>query len=242
MKTLILARGAFASLVIGRKSPKDFALVLGAALLAGIAQPGLAQVQVEVTLEQEQFLQGESVPVAVRIINRSGQTLTLGKDADWLTFSVESREGFVVAKLGDAPVAGEFTLDSSKVGIKRVDLQPWFGLSLPGRYEIVATVRIKEWGEQRASPAKAFNIIHGAFLWEREFGVPQPDGAKNAAPDVRKYVLQQANYLKGQLRLYLSLTDGSGARVFRVVPVGTMVSFSRPEAQLDKASDLHLLY
>jgi hypothetical protein len=242
MRTWLPALSAFSSRAISLKRAQRLALAVSAALLAVMAQSASAQVQVEMTLEQDQFLQGESVPVAVRVTNRSGQTLHLGRDADWLTFSVESRDGFVVAKLGDAPVQGEFTLESSKVAIKRVDLEPWFGLSQPGRYEIVATVKIKEWSEERTSPARAFNVIHGAFLWEREFGVPQPAGAASGPPEVRKYVLQQANYLKGQIRLYLSLTDASGAKVFRVFPVGPMVSFSHPEAQVDKSSNLHLLY
>ena len=61
-------------------------------------------------------------------------------------------------------------------------------------------------------------------------------------PEVRKYILEQANYLKGQIRLYMRLTDASGARTFRVFPIGQMVSFSKPEAQVDKLSDLHVLY
>jgi hypothetical protein len=37
-----------------------------------------AQMLVEVTLEQGQFLPGEALPVAVRVTNRSGQTVRLG--------------------------------------------------------------------------------------------------------------------------------------------------------------------
>jgi len=55
-------------------------------------------------------------------------------------------------------------------------------------------------------------------------------------------VLQQANYLKGKLRLYLRVMDGSGSKVFRVIPIGGILSFSRPEPQIDKHSNLHLLY
>src|SRR5260370_22807037 len=106
MRTWISEPGAFAYRAIPGRPSKHVALVLGLALLAGFAQPASAQVQVQVTLDQDQFLQGESVQVAVRISSRYGQTLDLGLDPDWLTFSIESRDGFVVAKLGDAPVAG----------------------------------------------------------------------------------------------------------------------------------------
>jgi hypothetical protein len=40
----------------------------------------------------------------------------------------------------------------------------------------------------------------------------------------------------------MRLTDASGAKTFRVVPIGQVVSFSRPEGQVDKWSNLHVLY
>jgi hypothetical protein len=215
------------------------------ALLLGLLLSWLcrsqAQVTVAVTLEQDQFLPGEAVPAAVRITNRSGQTLRLGKEEDWLTFSVESRDGYVVLKTGDAPVAGEFTLDSSMRAIKKVDLAPYFNLTKSGRYSIIATVNVKEWNRQIASEPKRFDIIEGAKLWEQEIGVPRPDGATNATPEVRKYILQEANYLRHHLMLYFRLTDASG-KLNKVFSIGPMLSFGQPEPQVDKWSNLHVLY
>ena len=194
----------------------------------------------EVTLDQQQFLEGESLPAAVRITNRSGQTLRLGAEADWLTFGIESKDGLVVSKLDEVPVDGEFTLESSKVAIKRVDLAPYFTLTHRGRYSIIASVHLKQWAQDITSPPKSFDIIEGAKMWEQEVGVPQKSGT--GAPEVRKYVLQQANYIKGQLRLYLRVTDAYG-RAIRVVPIGQLVSFGRPEPpQIDNLSNLHVLY
>jgi hypothetical protein len=220
---------------------KSFALWAG--LVVAFTVPVRSQVTVEVKLEQEQFLPGESLTAAVRITNRSGQTLRLGEENDWLTFSVESREGAVIAKNAEAAVVGPFTLETSKRAIKRVDLESCFGLTEPGRYSIVATVRIKEWDHQVNSPPTSFNIIEGAKLWEQAFGLPHSHPSQtNATPEVRKYILQQANYLKGQIRLYLRLTDASGGKAFRVLPIGQLVSFSRPDPQIDRFSNLHVLY
>jgi hypothetical protein len=58
-----------------------------AAGLLVLACPLTAQVAVEILLDQEQFLRDESLPVKVRVINRSGQTLRLGQDNDWLGLS-----------------------------------------------------------------------------------------------------------------------------------------------------------
>ena len=210
-------------------------LTLG--LLLASLSPLAAQVSVEVVLEQDQFLRDESLPVKVRITNRSGQTLNLGQEADWLRFTLESRDGGAVARLGDAPVLGEFSLESSLAASKPVDLMPYFDLSKPGRYTVTATVKIKQWNQEVSSRAKDFEIVRGTKLWEQEFGVPVADGP----PEVRKYALQQADYRK-RLLLYVRLTDPDERHVFRVFPVGPLVSFSRPETQLDKVNNLHLLF
>ncbi len=216
---------------------------LGAGLLLAslAALPARAQVTVEVTQDQDQFLQGEALNVAVRITNRSGETLHLGAAPDWLTFSIESADGFVVPKNGEAPVVGEFDLETSKVAIKRVDLAPYFKLPQPGRYSIVANVHIQDWNRDVVSRPRFFNLIEGAKLWEQEVGVPNSGGPSNQPPEVRKYILQQVNYLRGQLRLYLRVVDAYG-RTLRVLAVGPMVSFGRPDPHVDRLSRLHLLY
>lgn len=201
-----------------------------------------AQVKVEVVPDQEQFLPSEEVRVAVKITNRSGQPLHLGADANWLTFDVESADGLIVVKNAEVPVLGEFDLGSSQVATKRVDLAPYFGLTRPGRYRIIATVRIKDWRAETASAPRNFDVITGAKLWSQDFGVPVPAGATNLTPEVRKYTLLKANYLRTQLRLYVEVSDPAEAQVFKVVNIGKTVSFSSPETQLDRYSNLHVLW
>jgi hypothetical protein len=218
---------------------KKLALLLGI-LFAPLSYLS-AQVTVEVTLDQEQFLPHEALPVAVRITNRSGQPLKFGADETWLTFSIESPDGFVVVKKGEVPVAGEFTLETSKRAIKRVDLEPHFRFPKSGRYSITATVSIKEWNRQLTSSPRPFDIIEGSKMWEQEVGVPKGTNAPDQAPEVRKYALHQANYLRKQLTLYVQVSDGGG-KVFKVFPIGPMLSFGQPEPQIDKFSNLHVLY
>jgi hypothetical protein len=196
-----------------------------------------AQVTVEVLLDQEQFLRDESLPVKVRVVNRSGQTLRLGQDNEWLDFVVQDTQGHILGKLSDVPVKGEFTLESAEMATRLVDLMPHFEFDQPGRYQVTATVRIAAWNAETTSKAKNFEIVRGTKLWEQEFGVPTDSGA----PEVRKYALQQANYRK-QLKLYVRLTDADENRAFGVWPLGLLVSFSRPEAQIDKSSHLHVLF
>ncbi len=196
---------------------------------------------VEVLTDQNEFLPGEAMPITVRITNRSGQTLALGRGEGWLKFAIEARDGYVVYKNGDVPVDGEFTLQSSERANVRVNLAPYFRMPKAGNYSVTATVTIPEWGRQISSDPKGFDVISGAKLWEQDFGVPKAAGDTNATPEMRHYALQEANYLRSRLMLYAQVTDDIG-KINKVLPIGPMLSFGQPEAKVDKISNLHVLY
>ena len=81
---------------------KTFVIVL---LLAGFGWFGArAQVTVDIHSEQNEFLPGEAIPLAIKITNLSGQQLHFGGDPGWLTFSVESTDGISVVKNSEVPV------------------------------------------------------------------------------------------------------------------------------------------
>src|SRR5436190_7521789 len=199
-----------------------------------------AQVSVDLALDQDQFLPGESLMVGVRITNFSGQTLHLGKDNDWLQITLEGRDNYVVPTTTDLPVQGEFNVESSKIVTRRVDVAPCFALARPGRYTVSATVKLKDWDKELISKPKSFDVIAGTTLWEQDVGVSVP-AASNRPPEVRKYALQQAIHLK-QMKLYVRVTDQAESRVIGVFPIGPLISFSSPEHQIDKESNLHVLY
>lgn len=196
-----------------------------------------AQVSVEIVLDQEQFLKDESMPVKVRITNRSGQTLKFPKDSDWLTFFVESRDGYSASKLRDVPVGEEFELESATSATRRVDLMPCFDFAHTGRYTIAATLKVADWDREFSARPVGVEVVRGTKVWEQEFGVP----TKKGSPETRKYILQQARFLK-DLTLYVRVTDAEEGRTFRIFPAGTVVSFNRSEAQVDRESKLHLLF
>lgn len=209
--------------------------------LASTAFLSAQQVKVEMLVDQNEFIVGETIPIAVRIVNHSGQTIHFGKE-DWVSYSVEAIDGFVVLKTGEGPMAHDFDVETSKMATQHSDLQPYFTITKGGRYTVTATVKIKDWGVELASDPVSFSIIRGTKMWEQEFGVPQaPGAASKGQPEVRKYSLQRANYLK-HMRLYLRVSDPSEARIFKVIPVGPIVSFANPRTQLDPQNNLHLLY
>src|SRR5579859_2237971 len=149
---------------------KTFTLMAALAVL--VLTRASAQITIEAVLNQQEYLPGEAVPVAVKITNQSGQRVHLGAEPNWLTFTVQSADGFVVTKNSEVPVLGEFDLESSQMGTKRVDIAPYFLLERPGEYTVTATLRIKDWNTEMTSKAVSFEVISGSKLWSQDFGVP----------------------------------------------------------------------
>jgi hypothetical protein len=217
--------------------------ILGALLLSTrLLSAQSVGVTVELLLDQQQYLPAEDVNVAVKITNRSGQTLVLGRDSSWLKIDVQSRENFMVNQIAELPVAGEFSLESSLAGTKRLNITPYFSFSKIGRYEVKATVTIPQWNVTLKTTPKTFDLINGTILKEVPVGVPLAAGETNRLPEMRHFVLQQATYLKDNLFLYVRLLDSTGAKTLKVLRVGQLTSFSKPEAQIDSQSNLHLLF
>ena len=147
-----------------------------------------AQVEMEVTLYQEQFLPGETLPAAVKITNRSGQELHLGVDTNWLTFNVESVDNFLVVKKAEVPVGlGPLTW-SSRSGRSNMWIWPlilrWSRPAITGLWRRCGSKpRLERGGDQ---PPEVFDLINGILLGSQDFGVPVPAGSAGHKPEMRK--------------------------------------------------------
>ena len=201
----------------------------------------LAQVTVDVVLDQDHYLANEPLLVGVRVTNFSGRTLKLGKDPDWLQIAVEADGGMFLEKLADPPVVKEFEVPSSTKGTRWFDLQPCFNLGRTGCYQVTAVVRIPELGQELTTKPKAVIISSGAKVWQQEFGLPPKPGDASAAPETRRYALVTAMSGK-RVHLYVRVTDGPETKSYRVFPIGAMLTFSHPEAQVDRNAELHVLF
>ena len=195
------------------------------------------QVTVELLLDQEQYLRDESILIKARVVNRSGQMIHLGQDNDWLNISVERTGGAPVARSGQVPLKGAFNVESAQMATREVDIQPWFDLSEPGRYTVAASLRLKQWDQEVSAKPKTFEVVRGTKLWEHEVGVPSSAGS----PETRRFILQQANYRK-QLKLYARISNNDDSYAYRLIQLGSVVSFGRPEAQVDRESNWHVLF
>ncbi|HUD45694.1 MAG TPA: hypothetical protein VMR33_02635 [Candidatus Baltobacteraceae bacterium] len=222
---------------------KRIALLL--ALLTVVAGPARAQfngITAELQLIQDQYLPDEDLQLKVKITNRSGQTVSFGQDNQWITFNIVGENSFIVPKISEMPVSGHFTLPSGQSGALPLNLTPYFDFRRPGHYRIGATIKISQWNQEIPCKPVSFTVANGLPLHGRvnlQFGVPPPPGVSNAVPEVRNYSLLKVAYLN-DLTLYFRLTDSNG-RTLKVFPLSGMLSFSEPEAQLDRFNNLHVL-
>ena len=211
-------------------------ILITLAFLVSLAPAVFAQVTAEIVLEQEHFLRSESLILRVRISNFSGQPVQFGGTPEWLTFTVQNRDGVALKPLSDVPSPKPFTVESSKTVSFRADLMPYFNLNEAGRYSVKVRVKVPQIEKEVTSEASDFDIVSGVKIWEQEVGLP---GTK--PPVLRKLALQQATFTK-QARLYARVTDPTETEFVRVVPLGALVSFSKPEVLVDNSSQLHVLF
>lgn len=223
---------------------KRIGLLASLCLLAAFAAHAqLNGITASLKLDQEQFLPGEDMQLQVRIVNRSGQPITLGTDDQWIELTLWGDQNRAPRPLGAMPLKGEFTLLSGEVGTRMLNPAPYYDLTPTGRYHITAKIHVRQWGEDISCKMVSFTVANGVplpRLANLQFGVPPPAGVSNVAPEVRSYSLLKVSYLK-DLKLYFRLTDSAG-RIMRMFPIGRMISFSDPEAQIDRYNNFHVLY
>jgi len=199
-----------------------------------------AQVKVELSFPQEQYLAYEPIIAVLKISNQSGQLIKFKKDDDWLDFSLQTKSGRIIPKVSEFRELEDFDLQSGEMATVRVNIQPLFKPTDPGKYSAIATVSIRTWNKNFASEETTFDIVTGIKIWEKEFGVPVSDG-ENKTPEVRKYALLVANF-KQNLRLYFRLSSPDEGTVYKMTFIGNLTSISRPECNLDKFNNLHVLH
>jgi hypothetical protein len=222
---------------------RTFAILL--VLLTAASHSTQAQlngVTAELQIGQGQYLPDEDLQLKVRIVNRSGQPVFLGTDKQWITFDVVGEHEYVVPKLGEMQVMSPFTLLSGQTVSLAFNPTPYFSFRRPGRYRLGAIIKVPQWKQEVACKPVTFTVSEGVALPDlgnMSVGVPPPPGVTNAAPEVRRYSLLKVPYVD-QLQLYFRLTD-EGGRTLRVFPLARMVDFGRPEAQIDRANNLHVL-
>lgn len=198
-----------------------------------------AQVDISLSFKKDFFLADEAMLAELTIVNYSGRSIVLGEKADWLTFSIESSRNKTLSAERPLDIYGRFEIPNAGSGIRRVHLVPSFRLQEQGSYQIKATVVLPELGFKKSSEAVEVNILSANLLWEREFGLVS--SADGKPPEIRRYELMRSINEKS-IELYVRVSSQYRESIFGVYSLGNVVSFGEPERQVDRLSNLHVLF
>jgi hypothetical protein len=209
-------------------------------VLAGmctLATSGLAQFDIQVRMERESYLLYESMPVSVSVRNYSGRPLTLDTGEEtWLKFLIADEAGSVVKPVKDFRMNEPFVVGPGQTLTRIIDVLPLYELRQRGTYRLQA--RISQAGVVRLSSPVTFTVMQGREIWHELAGLPTgPEGRD----EYRLYTLL-ARRTQDTETLYISVQDQEKQVVYGVLPLGAIIPAGEPQALIDKAGRVHILF
>lgn len=199
--------------------------------------PVQAQIDIETSVNHTYYLEGEPIKVTLTITNRSGRSLSLAEDPDWIDTVVTDERGQPIPRrsplyLGAIPV----TLPEGSTAAFRFDITPNYDFPHEGRYRVRPSVRFPEWPDPVNAEVGRLHIVSGVSLWKRRFAVTDSEGKASQ----REYRVMEINRLDGN-HLYLQARLADSKRILGVEYLGKLVSFAEPSATIDPSNNAHVL-
>jgi hypothetical protein len=196
-----------------------------------------AQIEVNARLSKRDFVANEPVLVTITITNRAGRDIFLHGDSrnSWLDFILKNERGVPLSTFSGNPGFKAVNVPAGRSVSRTVDLSKSYRVTTLGRYGGYATVRMP--GEQEAiytSNRISFNVSTGRALFSRKIGVP-------SSKTTREYKVM--NFSNGKkTELFVEVEDGRTGRIMRTFSLGETLTFHKPEATIDGANNLNVLF
>lgn len=211
-------------------------LLLCLFFLAGTAS---GQIQVELKLKRLQYVAYEPVIATLQITNLAGRAIELRNENSqhWFGFEVTAKEGRLLAPL-QREVESSLLMEAGQTVTRKINLTPLFPVNDLGTYHVRANVYFADLNKFFYSQPRVFQVGDAHAIWERTVGVPEnmPD-----AGGVRTYSLL-SNRFPDHTSLYVRVADKSTGAVYSTFPLGRLIDYDEPQAQLDGENQLHVLH
>ncbi len=205
-------------------------------LLALLALPASAQIEVVCQPAHNTFILGEETTVRVSVRNNTGSPLVFAgsNHTAKLAFELTTATGTVVPLKHEVPFAASDVVKGGEQWIRGVDLLPFFDLRNTGRLKLRAYV---EWDGNAYFSAKSFfNIERGAEQLKQI--IATGEGKDKATV---KYSLRTVDREDGEI-LFLCIEDPESQKRFAAVNLGTRVRLYPPQMLRDEAGHVHTLH
>lgn len=208
-------------------------------LLLSFVGAAFGQVQVDLKFRRLQYIAYEPLLATVAITNRAGRDIDL-RNADgqeWFGFEVTRNEGESVggAKSAEMP---PLHVGMGETVTQKINLTPLFPMEDFGNYHVRAHVYFADLGRYYYSPARVVEVTSARPIWKQSVGVPD---ASSESGRTRTYSLM-TNRFSDHTSLYVRVEDEGRGMVYATYPLGRIISFDEPHAEIDRANKLHVLY
>ncbi len=210
-----------------------------AAILVGAAT-AQAQIQVDLSFKRLQYIAHEPILATVKIANNSGRDIDLHDDngQHWFGFEINAGEGQLLAPLRQDAAEASLHVEAGQTVTRKINLTPLFPVHEFGAYHVRANVYFPDLNKFFYSTTRVFQVSDARPIWQRTVGVP--DGTP-AAGEVRTYSLL-SNRFPDHTSLYVRVENRNNGVVYATYSLGRIISGDDPQAELDRANQLHVLH
>ena len=194
-----------------------------------------AQLQVELQLKRLQYIAYEPILATLAITNLAGRDVDL-HDAGgekWFGFEITGSEGQPISAVKTALDQPPLRIEAGKKVTQRINLTPLYSVHDLGTYHVRAHVYFADLNKFFYSQGKVFQVTDARPIWQRSVGTPE--GA------TRTYSLL-SNRFPDHTALYVRVEDKESGVVYATYSLGRTIAFDEPHAEIDRASQLHVLH
>jgi hypothetical protein len=193
---------------------------------------------VQVHFEKDTYLMYEALPATVSIHNYSGREIQLdeGNQQLLLTFVVTTENGQMIRNLSQPALGAPVIIPPGQTVAQTIDLLPLYELRERGTYTVQAQVRTPS-GNFESAPVR-ITVINGRQLWTQVVGLPVNDGSPQQYRTFTLFARQGPR----EDSLYVSVRDDEHSMVYSLIPLGSFLTTREPEARIDRAGNLHVLF
>jgi hypothetical protein len=121
---------------------------------------------------------------------------------------------------------------------RQIDLTPRYPVNEFGAYHVRTNIYFADLGKFFYSGTRVFEVTDARPIWQQTVGVP---GGAGASGDVRTYSLM-TNRFPDHTSLYVRVQDKDTGVVYATYSLGRTISFEQPQAEIDRANQLHVLH
>jgi hypothetical protein len=207
--------------------------------LGFVASSAIAQIQVELKFPRLQYIAYEPVVANLTITNLTGRDVDFRNASaqPWFGFEVSGGEGQSIpqiSSIGNEPLS----VAAGKRVSRKINLTPAYGVHDFGTYRVRAHIYLADLNKFFYSATKIFEVTDARPIWQKTVGVPQ-DGS--ALGNVRTYSLM-TNRFPDHTSLYVRVENKESGMVYATYSLGRVIAFDQPQAEFDRANQLHVLY